>query len=625
MRFSKFFTLYILIVFFSYSFSVKAQTQNSPPSQYKDAASELRIPTEEQLFKDDPDPVVMSAQIAVRLKKIQQIIPLDYNEHVQKYITYNTDIKRKEHVSKMLGRAKKYFPIFEPILAKYGVPDEMKYLAVIESALNPFATSRVGATGPWQFMYSTGLRYNLNISKRVDERRDPYLACDAAARYLKEMYDVYGSWQLAIASYNCGAGNVNRAIKKAGGSMNFWDIRPYLPAETRAYVPIYIAMVYTMKYANKFNITPLIIDRENTQRVTARQKLTISDIEKALNIPRQIIIDENPSLLTTTIPPDFILNLPASKITAFNQLQDSLYLAAQNELNEQKLVLPSVIIPECTPEELVVQNCVDEIAYKDDFSTKPIIKDNKTSTSKADNNATKEDASLYQKIKNVFTTTNKDENKPVENTVKTKPTKTTSSKEEWKSIPVVDVKKTQETTVPIKTKVLLKEDDNNYKTIAYAVKKGDNLGNIASWFHCNVKDIKRWNGLIGNYIKTNDELLIYIHKNDYKKFVRFNYLSSNIKDKLSAQITTYEEANNLAKAKDQDAKTPIIDKINPVKILSKKDCYQKHTIKSGETLWTIAQKYDDVTVQDLMQWNGFKKTPILHKGDIIKVRKIKCK
>lgn len=625
MRFSKFFTLYILIVFFSYSFSVKAQTQNSPPSQYKDAASELRIPTEEQLFKDDPDPVVMSAQIAVRLKKIQQIIPLDYNEHVQKYITYNTDIKRKEHVSKMLGRAKKYFPIFEPILAKYGVPDEMKYLAVIESALNPFATSRVGATGPWQFMYSTGLRYNLNISKRVDERRDPYLACDAAARYLKEMYDVYGSWQLAIASYNCGAGNVNRAIKKAGGSMNFWDIRPYLPAETRAYVPIYIAMVYTMKYANKFNITPLIIDRENTQRVTARQKLTISDIEKALNIPRQIIIDENPSLLTTTIPPDFILNLPASKITAFNQLQDSLYLAAQNELNEQKLVLPSVIIPECTPEELVVQNCVDEISYKDDFSTKPIIKDNKTSTSKADNNATKEDASLYQKIKNVFTTTNKDENKPVENTVKTKPTKTTSSKEEWKSIPVVDVKKTQETTVPIKTKVLLKEDDNNYKTIAYAVKKGDNLGNIASWFHCNVKDIKRWNGLIGNYIKTNDELLIYIHKNDYKKFVRFNYLSSNIKDKLSAQITTYEEANNLAKAKDQDAKTPIIDKINPVKILSKKDCYQKHTIKSGETLWTIAQKYDDVTVQDLMQWNGFKKTPILHKGDIIKVRKIKCK
>lgn len=621
MRFRKFFILYIFIVFFSCPFSVFAQNPNSPPSQYKDAASELRIPTEEQLFKDDPDPVVLSAQIAVRLKKIQKIIPLDYNEHVQKYITYNTDVKRKEHVSKMLGRAKKYFPIFEPILAKYGVPDEMKYLAVIESALNPFATSRVGATGPWQFMYSTGLRYNLNISKRVDERRDPYLACDAAARYLKEMYDLYGSWQLAIASYNCGAGNVNKAIKKAGGSMNFWDIRPYLPAETRAYVPIYIAMVYTMMYSNKYNIMPLNMDRENTQRVTARQKLTVVDIEKALNIPQQVIIDENPSLLTTTIPSDFILNLPESKILAFNQMQDSLYLVAQNRLLEQKLVVPNVVIPECTPEELAAENCNDEVAVKDDFSTKPIIKNNKTTTVKPETPTAKEDQSIYQKIKNAFTTSTKENATSTEKTVKTNPTpKSTSSKDDWKTIPTVTAN-SKET----KIKLVLKEDDNNYKTIAYAVKKGDNLGNIASWFHCNVKEIRRWNGISGNYIKPNDELLIYIHKDDYKKFVRFNYLSSNIKDKLSAQITTYEEANNVAKAKEQKANAPIIDKINPVKILSKKDCFEKHTIKSGENLWTIAQKYDDVTVQDLMQWNNFKKTPTLHKGDIINVRKIKCK
>ncbi|MBK9794250.1 MAG: transglycosylase SLT domain-containing protein [Sphingobacteriales bacterium] len=581
MRLQKITSLYILFVFFSFTYTALGQT--SPPSQYKDASDELVIPTEEQLFKNDPDPVVMSAQIAVRLKKIQQTIPLDYNEHVQKYITYNTDAKRKEHVAKMLGRSKKFFPIFEPILAKYGIPDEMKYLAVVESALNPFAVSRAGASGPWQFMYSTALRYELNISKRVDERRDPYAACEAAAKYLKEMYNFYGSWQLAIASYNCGAGNVNRAIKKAGGSTSFWDIRAYLPAETRAYVPSFIAIVYAMKYAGKYGISPLIVERENTQRVTVRQKITVNDLESLLNIPRQTIIDENPSLLTTFIPPDFTLNLPSSKIFSFNQLQDSLYQKALCELEDQKLIVPSIIRPTNSPKE----TSGDDVTPVNDNSAGNTVSKN-TTTSKS------------------------------------------KTKEEWKEIPVItDVKKSPqkntETAVKKGSENTLKEDDNNYKTIAYKVKKGDNLGNIAGWFHCNVKEIRRWNDLSGNNINVNDELLIYVHKNDLKKFVRFNYLSKNIKDELSGKITTQEEKDVDTKTKEQKAQTPLIDKINPVKILSKKDCFQTHKIKEGETLWSVAQKYDEATVQDLMQWNGFKKTPVLHKGDLIKVKKIACK
>lgn len=581
MRLQKITSLYILFVFFSFTYTALGQT--SPPSQYKDASDELVIPTEEQLFKNDPDPVVMSAQIAVRLKKIQQTIPLDYNEHVQKYITYNTDAKRKEHVAKMLGRSKKFFPIFEPILAKYGIPDEMKYLAVVESALNPFAVSRAGASGPWQFMYSTALRYELNISKRVDERRDPYAACEAAAKYLKEMYNFYGSWQLAIASYNCGAGNVNRAIKKAGGSTSFWDIRAYLPAETRAYVPSFIAIVYAMKYAGKYGISPLIVERENTQRVTVRQKITVNDLESLLNIPRQTIIDENPSLLTTFIPPDFTLNLPSSKIFSFNQLQDSLYQKALCELEDQKLIVPSIIRPTNSPKE----TSGDDVTPVNDNSAGNTVSKN-TTTSKS------------------------------------------KTKEEWKEIPVItDVKKSPqkntETAVKKGSENTLKEDDNNYKTIAYKVKKGDNLGNIAGWFHCNVKEIRRWNDLSGNNINVNDELLIYVHKNDLKKFVRFNYLSKNIKDELSGKITTQEEKDIDTKTKEQKAQTPLIDKINPVKILSKKDCFQTHKIKEGETLWSVAQKYDEATVQDLMQWNGFKKTPVLHKGDLIKVKKIACK
>ncbi|HQV77888.1 MAG TPA: transglycosylase SLT domain-containing protein [Chitinophagales bacterium] len=541
--------------------------QSSPPSQFKDKQSEIDIPTEEQLFKDDPDPVVLSAQIAVRLKKIQQTISLDYNDHVQKYISYNTHEKRKTHIAKMLGRAKKFFPIFEPILAKYGIPDEMKYLAVVESALNPFALSKAGASGPWQFMYSTALRYNLSINKRVDERRDPYLACDAAARYLLEMYNLYGNWQLSIASYNCGAGNVNKAIKKAGGSTNFWDIRSFLPAETRAYVPSFIAMVYAMKYADRYGIDAQELGNEKTHRITVRQKVTLNDLENTLTIPRQILIDDNPSLLTTSIPSDFILNLPISKINAFNNLQDSLYQKALCEQEEQQLESP-IIGTKMTAS----------------FETKNELKQDKT----------------------------------------TKPSSATSTTkgEKWKEIPATNEK---ELPIAASAKMKLKEDDVNYKTIAYTVKKGDNLGAISAWFHCTVKDLKRWNSISDNTIKLNDELLVYVHKTDVKKFTRFNYLSKNIKDDLSSKISTFEESAAAKLIKDQKAKEPFIDKINPSMILKNKDCFKTHIVKKGESVYGIAQKYEEVTVQDIIAWNGLKKNPILQLGDKLKVRKIPCK
>ncbi|MFN8237185.1 MAG: transglycosylase SLT domain-containing protein [Chitinophagales bacterium] len=628
----------ILPIFLSFVLCLSflsGKAQASPPSQYKDASSDLVIPTEEQLLKDDPDPIVLSAQIAVRLKKIQHIIPLDYNEHVQTYISYNT--KRKTHISKMLGRAKKFFPVFESILSEYGVPDEMKYLAVVESALNPFAVSPKGASGPWQFMYSTALRYNLNISKRVDERRDPYRACEGAARYLKEMYDLYGNWHLAIASYNCGAGNVNRAIQKAGGSKNFWDIRPFLPAETRAYVPSFIATVYAMKYAQQYGITPLSIEREPTQRVTVREKITVTDLENLLNIPRQVIIDENPSLLTTLIPADFTLNLPASKIISFNQYQDSLYVKAEDVTTAQKLVVPKVVKPESSPKEMSATACIDEQqpASKEDFSTQPVVKGQKPTAQKNTvvDKKEEESTSLYQKLKSkllkpkeekvtVSNTDTKEQKKNKENTREKTPA--SSKKQETKGEKTKTGEKAVK-SVKISVPEFIKEDDDNYRVVVYTVKDGDNLGYIASWFHCKVKEIRRWNELNGNFIDVHDELLIYVHRNDYNKFVRFNYLSNRLKDLLSQRIQTQEEADAITNKQLASDSTPLVDKINPVKILSKrKDCFEMYTIRSGENLWTIAQKYDDVSVQDLMQWNGYKKTPILHKGDEIKVQRIEC-
>src|SRR5690606_24091728 len=170
-----------------------------------------------------------------------------HNGYIQAYMERYTSEQYRAHLSEMLGLATYYFPIFERILGEKRVPREIKYLAIVESSLNPHAVSPVGATGPWQFMYATAKGYGLTINSYVDERKDPFEATYAAANYLKQSYDVYGDWLLAIASYNCGQGNVNRAINRSGiDNPTFWDIQSYLPTETRNYVPAFIAMSYVM-------------------------------------------------------------------------------------------------------------------------------------------------------------------------------------------------------------------------------------------------------------------------------------------------------------------------------------------------------------------------------------------
>jgi membrane-bound lytic murein transglycosylase D len=189
----------------------------------------------------------------LRLDSIQKEIPLDYNEYVQTYIDLYT--RHKDEMSHVMGLTKYYFPIYEKIFREAGIPTEIKYLSIVESKLDPNAVSRVGATGPWQFMATTAKIYGLNMNDYVDERRDPIQSAYAAAAYLKDAYQEFGDWLLAIASYNCGKSNVEHAIVKAG-AMDFWSIRQYLPVETRSYVPAYIAMSYVMNYARHHDITP---------------------------------------------------------------------------------------------------------------------------------------------------------------------------------------------------------------------------------------------------------------------------------------------------------------------------------------------------------------------------------
>lgn len=231
----------------------------------------------------------------IRLDSIRRDVPLDYNEFVQAYINSYTAGGRRSDIGRIMGLSKYYFPIYEKAFRDAGIPDEIKYLSVVESALDPNAVSRVGATGPWQFMYATAKIYGLNMNSYVDERRDPIQASYAAAAYLKDAYQEFGDWLLAIASYNCGKGNVERAMQQAN-AVDFWSIRQYLPAETRGYVPAFIATMYVMKYADQHGIIPQSCTVTlNTDTVLVNKFVSLNNVARVLSLDANQLALLNPS------------------------------------------------------------------------------------------------------------------------------------------------------------------------------------------------------------------------------------------------------------------------------------------------------------------------------------------
>ena len=247
----------------------------------------------------------------------------------------------------MLGRAEYYFPIFEEIFDAYGVPLELKYLAVIESALNPKAMSRAKAAGLWQFIYSTGRAYNMKINSSIDERYDPIKSTHAAARYLSNLNKIYGDWTLALAAYNCGPGNVNKAIRRSGGSKDYWVISDYLPRETRNYVPAYIGATYIMNYYKEHKIVPMTYDfpvASDTLMIT-NKKLDFSQISAVLGISVKEIKTLNPQYKKDIIPAvkeGYSLRLPVEQTTAFLQKEKEIY--AYNTVNTKKSIASNTSI-----------------------------------------------------------------------------------------------------------------------------------------------------------------------------------------------------------------------------------------------------------------------------------------
>ena len=290
----------------------------------------------------DVNPVFEKEVYIERLKRIPSVIELPYNDVVQKFIDRYSG-RLRHSVSYMLGASNFYMPIFEEALETYGLPLELKYLPVIESALNPKAVSRVGATGLWQFMLTTGKQYGLNVNSLIDERRDPVKSSYAAAHYLSDLYKIYGDWNLVIAAYNCGPDNINKAIHRSKGVRDYWQIYPYLPKETRGYVPAFVAANYIMTYYCEHNICPMVTRLPaKTDTIMVSKNVHLEQVASVCNIDLEQLRALNPSYRRDIVPGLTALSplrLPQTEVGKFIDREDSVYNYRADELfNKRALV-----------------------------------------------------------------------------------------------------------------------------------------------------------------------------------------------------------------------------------------------------------------------------------------------
>ncbi len=288
--------------------------------------------------------------LKARLAKLNQKTPfnIEYNPSLESVIKMFLKNRRK-HLGRLMVASKFYFPMFEQSLDKYDIPLEMKYLAIVESALNPRARSRVGATGLWQFMFATGKMYGLDVNSYVDERRDPIKSTEAACKYLAKLYEIFDDWDLALAAYNSGPGNVSKAIRRSGGYKNYWNLRPFLPRETAGYVPSFLATMYVFEYAEEHGFNSVSPEKVyfETDTVHIKKLITFDQISQLIDIDIKEVQFFNPSYKLDIIPyienENYALRLPKDAIGRFVSNETLIYDFAESELAKKEKPLPALL------------------------------------------------------------------------------------------------------------------------------------------------------------------------------------------------------------------------------------------------------------------------------------------
>jgi len=528
---------------------------------------------------------------------------------------------RKKSFERLMAISEYYFPMFEEALAKKNVPLEIKYLAVVESALNPKAVSRVGATGLWQFMYQTGKQYNLNIDSYVDERSDPLKASDAAAQYMSNMYRIFGDWDLVLASYNSGPGNVAKAIRRSGGQENYWNIRRNLPKETQGYVPAFLATMYIYEYHKEHGIVPnrAIIKHFATDTVAIKQQMSFKQIADLLDIPVAQIQLLNPSYKINVVPnykdKMHFLRLPADKIAIFISNEDKIYAYVTHESSKRERPFQAYTSAKDSSRLASTGNTVkinrtkyhtvrrgdnlSGIAAKYDVSMSQIKKWNKLKTNKVP---------LGRKLKIVTF--------------------------DSESIAVKD-KPQDKSTVLKESKVIASASNEvqskgdispNSTPEYYIVQPGDNLGNIAKKFSVSVTDLKEWNNMEDNNVMLDTKLKILkdsqdIATNESKSEQRtkvksyhvvqkgdvlvsiakkYGVTMANIQEWNAMESTNVQLGSKLIILKEENLVTKSVIAAKEKKTTPKDNHY---LVRKGDSLFTIAQKYPGVSVSDIKKWN----------------------
>lgn len=531
---------------------------------------------------------------ANRLYSLPTRMELVFNPLVRSYIEMYAG-RRRNQVSYMLGEGKYYFPLFEEALDREGLPLELKYLPVIESALNPIARSRVGATGLWQFMAPTGRMYDLEINSLVDERRDPVKSTNAAVKYLKDLYSIYNDWNLVIAAYNCGPGNVNKAIRRSGGATDYWTIYPYLPKETRGYVPIFIAATYIMNYHNEHNICPaLCCLPASMDSVSVDKNIHFQQISEVLDIPVEDIRKYNPQFTNDIIPGNFkpyALNLPIHKATAFIENRDTIIAyRAQELLTHRKIagvaaVSGGIITKEGTAKTYQVKrgDTLGKIASRNGITLAQLKKWNGLKSNKVPVGR--------------YLTVGYTPKKEVESSNETLASNDNNSLSNGTN------------TSSNKTRAQV-------TTTYYKVKKGDTWAGVAKKNNATINEIKKWNGIKSNSLIAGKSLkiqkTIWVPIVEDIAEVSADSVSLSLPDLAIVEIdSTYTAGligDYLQKLNKNEEQSPAIsiDEITADEADNSRNTEEAriiyHKVKIGETITQIASHYN-VTKKDIQKWN----------------------
>ena len=547
--------------------------------------------------------------LKARLQAMDEKSPfhIEYNQGLENII--KSFLKnRKRSFERLMAVSEFYFPLFEEAFDKHNVPLEIKYLAVVESALNPKAVSRVGATGLWQFMYQTGKQYGLKIDSYIDERSDPLKASEAAAQYMKNMYAIFGDWDLVLASYNSGPGNVAKAIRRSGGQQNYWNIRKNLPKETQGYVPAFLATMYIYEYHKEHGIVPekAPIKHFATDTVMVKRQMSFKQISDLIDIPVAQLQILNPSYKLNIVPAykdqTHFLRLPQDKMAIFTSNESKIYAYVDKEANLREkpfqIVKPIVVQDSVNTSQRIAQAKVRyyrvkrgdnliSIAKKYDVAVEDLKKWNningnwvaygknlkinatdveQKTTAVAKANTIKD--SIKTSIASFYVVQKGDNLSAIAKKFNI----TVADIQEWNKLSSTNVSlgaSLQVVQNPTEKEEVA--DTVERKDIAYSVQKGDNLGLIAKKFGVSVVELKQWNNLKSNAIAVGNSLIVA--KNEI------------VIDTNKATVSSFKKKDSFPSSNQKES---------------------EYYVKKGDSLYTISKKYPGVTISDLKKWNNIK-------------------